>query len=255
MIDAAARAKQVLKDNQITDIPALALKDISKSEGIRFALNDYPMDLWDGTLLFKGDKRAILINTHKGNVGRHNFTFAHELGHYFLNHQPNFNHDGQPIIRCTASDIDNNQKTREVEANLFAVELLMPEDSFRLDMAGAPIDFELIGGLANRYMVSKHACSNHILGFTQAPCVIIRTNGINITGFAFSRAARGFLREMEILPHGTTAYTAVTEKRWDKDFTSCNTDKWLCRTIPGEAVYECTHFHRESGAAMTIIKW
>ena len=255
MLEPIARAKWVLESKGINDIPALALADIAMSESIGYKFADYPVDSWDGTLLFKGDQRAILVNTHRGNAGKNNFTFAHELGHYFLDHKPNFNQDGQLIIRCTATDIESGQKPREVEANRFAVELLMPEGNFRLGMAGAPIDFELINSLSRSYMVSKHACSNRIVALTQAPCIVIRTSGTNITSIAVSRSAKGFLRSMKTLPMGTIAYTAITENRWGNNFTVIESEKWLCRTIPGESVFECTHMHKDSGTAMTIIKW
>jgi Zn-dependent peptidase ImmA (M78 family) len=255
MTDPIVQAKWVLQNIRITGIPALALADIASSAKIRFKYADYPNDNWDGTLLFKGEKRVILINTHRGKNGRHNFTFAHELGHYFLDHKPNLYQDGQPIIRCSQADILDKQKPREVEANRFAVELLMPESIFRLDIAGAPIDFELIGGIANRYMVSKQACSYRILGLIQTPCIIIRSNGVRVLDIAFSRAARSFVSDMKEIPNTTAAFRIITENVWHEDFVACKASKWLCQSIPGDDVYECTHVHRESGAAMTIIKW
>jgi hypothetical protein len=85
--------------------------------------------------------------------------------------------------------------------------------------------------------------------------VIIRTNAINITSVAVSRSAKGFLRTIKTLPSDTIAYAAVTESFWKNDFTAIEAEKWLCRKIPGEYVFECTHMHRVSGTAMTIIKW
>ncbi len=58
----------------------------------------------------------------------------------------------------------------------------MPEERFRLDMAGALIDFGLIIGLSNRYLVSKHACSSRIAALTSTSCIIIWTMGQNIFG-------------------------------------------------------------------------
>ena len=254
MNDPIARAKWVLESKGVVGISAMSLETIAKSEDIRYKISDYPDDVWDGVLIFNGTKRIILVNTHKSNVGKNNFTFAHELGHYFLDHKPNFNQGGLPIIRCTAADIEGGQSS-ETGANRFAVELLMPEKRFRLDMAGAPIDFDLIGSLSKQYMVSKHACSNRIIGLTQIPCVIIRSNGSNIVGYAASRAAKGFLKRIDTLPVSTAAFNAVSRKWGNEDFSPCACDKWLARAIPGGIVYECTHVHGESGTAMTILKW
>lgn len=250
-----AKAKWVLETKGISGIPAESLKTISDSEGIRHRYNDYTEDVWEGMLLFKGEKKAILVNTHRGNAGKHHFTFAHELGHYFLNHPPSYAKSGQLGFRCTSEDIEKEKRPRENEANRFAAELLMPQDQFRLDMVGAPLDFGLINSLSNRYMVSKHACSNRILQLTHSPCIVVRTKDNQITGWSTSRAAKGLLRQLNALPEDTAAQKATTKKWGQDDFVECDAEKWLTRTVPGSKIYECTHIHVESGIAMTILKW
>ena len=255
MNNPVSKAKWVIDINNITGIPAESLRTIAESEGINFMFNDYPEDIWDGMLLWKGNKKVLLVNTHWGNAGRHNFTFAHELGHYFMEHPPSFSSDGQSGFKCTNNDIEYEQKPRETEANKFAAELLMPEDRFKFDMIGADVDFTLINSLANHYMVSKHACSNRIMFFTMTPCIIIRTKGQKITGYCESRSARGFLKKMDTVPGDTAAYYIITNQQWQNNFVSCKAEKWLMRIIPSNEIYECTHIHRGGGTVMTILKW
>jgi len=131
----------------------------------------------------------------------------------------------------------------------------MPEEQFRLDMVGAPIDFGLIGSLSNKYMVSKHACSIRIVGFTQSPCVIIRTNGMNIIGATASRSAGNFLRNFATIPAGTTAQKVIATGFWQKEFVECASSLWLQRTIPNETIYECTYVPKDSNFATIILKW
>lgn len=84
MNDPIAKAKWVIETHGITGIPALSLKDIAAAEKIKVLHDDFPDDPGlAGMLLFKGQKRKIIVNTHIHNDGRHRFTFAHELGHYF----------------------------------------------------------------------------------------------------------------------------------------------------------------------------
>lgn len=256
MNDPITKARWVTEAHGITDIPALSLKTVAETENIKYLFDDFPDDPGlAGMLLFKGTKRRIIVNTHIPNVGRQNFTFAHELGHYFMGHPPSYNQDGKSGFRCTTEDIDREQKPREVEANRFAVELLMPESRFRLDMAGAPIDFGLIDSLAKQYMVSKQACSNRILSLTLYPCVIILTKGNGISSWGTSRAAGSALKRMKTIPVDTMAHASISNQRWQREFVSCAADKWLMRSVPGDKVYECTHIHQESGTAMTILKW
>lgn len=82
MIDPAVKAKWVLETKGVGEIPALSLSAIARSESIVHRSKTYSDD-WDGMLVFKGDRRAILVNTRIDSKGRHHFTFAHELGIIF----------------------------------------------------------------------------------------------------------------------------------------------------------------------------
>lgn len=254
MSDPVVTAKHVLETKKVSGIPMLALKAIADSENIRYCFNEYS-DTWDGTLLFKGQKRAILINTRISSAERHNFTFAHELGHHFLKHPPTYHSNSESSIQCSTGNFESESKPREVQANQFAVELLMPEAQFRPGMAGAPVDFTLIGSLARQFMVSKQACSYRITALTSSPCIIIRSKDGHVTGVTASRSARGHLQQLESIPIDTAAHIAIQQKWGHNDFEECDANKWLARTVPGNKLVECTHCHKDSGYAMTILKW
>ena len=159
----------------------LALHDIAKREGIRYLYRLLPNDpKLSGELIYKGNKKGILINTHISSPKRHTFTFAHELGHYFLEHKPEYVRDGRTGFWCTVDDVLQGKRQKEQEANAFAVELLMPEDQFRTSMAGAPFDFTLINSLAREYQVSKQTCGYRILELTQSPCAILHSELVEL---------------------------------------------------------------------------
>lgn len=254
MPDPIAKAKQVLADKKVGDIPALSLGAIAESEGVKYRKRDYP-DTWDGMLVFNGTQRGILVNTRSDNPARHNFTFAHELGHYFMNHPPSFSKNGQMGIKCNVSETSMEQKGREAEANRFAVEILMPQDRFKLLMLGAEIDFALIAGLAIEFMVSKQACSYRLVELTQKPCIVIFSKHGKITSYKASRAAKGFWGGHASLPGETVAWEMITNKKQQSHFEECNARKWLLRTIPEQKIYECTRGSYADGIAMTILKW
>lgn len=70
----------------------------------------------------------IILNTIE-NTGRRNFTIAHELGHYFLEHQLQSN-----SFYCSDDAITEESQSAnpiEQEANQFASCLLMPEEKLR----------------------------------------------------------------------------------------------------------------------------
>ncbi len=70
------------------------------------------------TLALNRKQRLIVVNDAK-SIPRMRFTLAHELGHIALNHTL------KPVVYRN-SEIDNNQKPEEIQASIFARDLLMP---------------------------------------------------------------------------------------------------------------------------------
>ena len=75
--------------------------------------------------MFQGKKSVkIVVNSVIDNVGRKNFTYAHEMGHYFLMH------DLSTLV-CTQANLEGGfgvKDPQEAEANYFASCFLMPKD-------------------------------------------------------------------------------------------------------------------------------
>lgn len=75
--------------------------------------------------IFQGKKSVkIVVNSTIDNVGRKNFTYAHEMGHYFLMHDLS-------TLACTQANVEGGfsvKEPQEVEANYFASYFLMPKD-------------------------------------------------------------------------------------------------------------------------------
>lgn len=252
----AAKAKWVLETLGGIGPPATALHAIADREDIRYLYRSLPNDPeLSGQLLYKGEKKGILINTFKGKPGRHVFTFAHELGHYFLKHTPSFTKDGNTGFWCSTDDLKHDHRQQEAEANRFAVALLMPEHLFRPLMAGSVLDFTLINSLAREFQVSKHACANRILDFVREPYAVILSNGHTITAQKNSQAARGYLRTIARIPQGTAAHAAIENKRNQESFVACEPEKWLARSVPDRQIYEWTRGDFTHGVAMTILRW
>ena len=96
----------------------------------------------------------------KNNLGRMNFTFAHELGHWFLHHDlaqeklPGFEDE---ILICRGTNIQTNN--RERQADIFATYLLMPERfvTEQLKSFTTPLSDHDLKLIANIFQVSKQA--------------------------------------------------------------------------------------------------
>ena len=73
----------------------------------------------DGFIVAIGDRKEIFINDKIHNKNRRRFTVAHELGHGILNHDIS-------RIHYRNSEIDSQTDMQELEANVFARDILMP---------------------------------------------------------------------------------------------------------------------------------
>jgi Zn-dependent peptidase ImmA (M78 family) len=108
------------------DIKAVAAKYNIDVIEHNFNTNPFSEDSVSGTLVIKGDKKTIGVDTSHVPI-RKRFTIAHELGHFFLGHGKK---DG--IMLDTFTLYRNNiskegTQKQEIEANAFAAALLMPK--------------------------------------------------------------------------------------------------------------------------------
>ena len=121
-----------------------------------------------GFALQKNGAKYIGVNSEEG-YERQRFTIAHELGHLFLHKQDSVSYDkGAGVVMLRDIHASQGTDIKEIEANRFAAELLMPEVSIRQDlsdhgdidlMAADEKSIKLIAELAAKYEVSIQAMS------------------------------------------------------------------------------------------------
>jgi Zn-dependent peptidase ImmA (M78 family) len=130
---------------------------IAASAGISVAEENLDDDT-SGLIAIRGDRAVIAINrAHHPN--RKRFSLAHELGHYFLHRD-----QGKLFVSIYRRNEVSSLATdpREVEANQFASELLMPAETIkrRLDNSTIdPSDEDFVRRLASEFEVSVQAMS------------------------------------------------------------------------------------------------
>ena len=87
-----------------------------------------------GTISRRGPAWEIGLST-LGSAERQIFTVAHELGHYILHLSPGeegkYVDTDATLYRQSCPAGDRDDRTREVQANMFAAALLMPEADVR----------------------------------------------------------------------------------------------------------------------------
>ena len=172
-------ANDVLRKYHITSAPFKHIEEICKQENIQLKKANFSSSM-DGAFAIIKNQKYIFYNP---NVieGRKNFTQAHELGHYFLNHQLE---EGNMISCHNKSVSENNLQSLpriETEANYFATYFLMPNqlmlrefdiitNTLRID-ASRPlyIDHQSSNykdwNFISRHFVSRFGISKEALGY------------------------------------------------------------------------------------------
>ena len=131
-------AEEVARDLEYS--PGPNLRRLIEGLGHKVTLaniEDHPESL----IVWPDGRFEIFLPRHTSGA-RDQFTMAHELGHYFLHHEPTTD-----VIRYNRSGAD----LAEVEANWFAAAFLMPESEFK------PFHDEPAYRVANHFGVSEAA--------------------------------------------------------------------------------------------------
>ena len=138
-----------------------------KNLGIEIKKDDLDEVSLSGFAVQKHGKKFIGVNSLESPV-RQRFTIAHELGHLFLHKDDTVSYDQGSVMLFRDSQASEGNDTKEIEANKFAAELLMPADSLREDIANeGPFDLinkntstdAIVSKLAEKYGVSEQAMS------------------------------------------------------------------------------------------------
>ena len=117
-------ARKILKDYSLKSVPT-DLKKIFDALGFEYVELDDPEDV-DGMIVKVGDKPSIVVINVKKPLARQRFTLAHELGHLFLNHNERDMYDAETAREQSDYFSTYNKAPKEIEADVFASELLIP---------------------------------------------------------------------------------------------------------------------------------
>jgi Zn-dependent peptidase ImmA (M78 family) len=113
------KAIEFRQENGLNNTEPILLKSILLSNNV-LTLFKPLSGSFSGMAIKSADKRFILVNSNH-SIGKQHFTIAHELYHLFK--QPDFK-----FRSCVTGRFDKTADINEYHADLFAAELLLPED-------------------------------------------------------------------------------------------------------------------------------
>ena len=148
----------ILRECDVNE-PPIDVESIAEKHGLMIDFQPLQSDL--SGFLFHDEQHAVIgVNSSHPKV-RQRFTIAHELGHFFL-HQSDPLHVDRAVHAKFRNDLSKQgTDLDEIEANLFAAELLMPrmmvaQDLHQIDVVDI-LDDGFFNELARRYNVSTQA--------------------------------------------------------------------------------------------------
>lgn len=217
---------------------------------------------FEGTLVLQDGRAAIGIR--KGmRSGRHNFTLAHEIGHFLI---PTHRLQRQQFL-CEPVDMRRmrsgnfgarpEQERIEVEANEFAAALVVPMPEYLSERRalGAACDVAHIRQLAETFDVSQEVMAKiYVLSSDEKAAIITSKDGvvkrvIPQPGFPYLGLTKGAL-----IPGGavTRKFSVTAANDPVSALEEVATHTWLDRQGAVSALYEQV-FVQEDGWAMTLL--
>ena len=154
-------------------VPVNVVK-IAEDNGISYSLNDY-QDYFDGMLECEDGDFHIYINNRGKfsiNTPRIRFSFAHELGHYFIDEHRLVLEEGKSLHHPSKYTFSEQRDPVEKEADYFASCLLMPRGVFGKE-CGGKFSFEKLDVLRKRFGTSLQATASRYMEMGPMPIALV----------------------------------------------------------------------------------
>ncbi len=131
---------------------------------------------FDGMLEHKAGRFHIFCNldqVRQPDSPRARFTFAHELGHFYLDEHRNALAAGRAPAHRSQCEYESPNLV-EQEADHFASNLLMPPSRFTARAERASVGFEGVLALANHFKTSVTSTAIRYAAADVAPCAVVK---------------------------------------------------------------------------------
>jgi Zn-dependent peptidase ImmA (M78 family) len=218
-------ADRLLQEAGIDAVP-VDLYKVAEAKNVIIKEDD--VEGYAGMLMVMGDVALISVNRAIRETTRKRFTIAHELGHFSI---PGHIVEGGLPIQCTDSDLSmfgEKNPGREVEANYFAAELLMPRARFRKDVQKGKPTRDFLSKLCDTYDTSLTATSIRFITF-RPEYALVCSEKCRIKWFHQGADFPLFLDTMPGSPlhEDSYAYDFFKEQAVPEDFEDVNPLAWI----------------------------
>ena len=168
-LKAKMAAGKLLSQYGIDCVEEINIQDIAWAQGL--LIEERLIRGAEGRLVrrpVQGISGVATVSTSIRDAGKKRFVAAHELGHFVM-------HPMTPMFSCDDAAFLAWHKNRpeEVEANVFAASLLMPNSLFLAEAAGHVAVIDTIVSLASRFSVTLSAAAIRYATLDVKPCAFV----------------------------------------------------------------------------------
>lgn len=154
-----------------------------------------PLDGPTAHIFRNGDRAVMRVSNTIVQAGRRNFTIAHELGHYVLGHGIASGPELVPTDRTPY---------QEREADVFAAELLMPEELVAPHIA-MPASLATVRSIGDTFRTSIVASARRYVELTDQSCALVFSKDGHVVWTKHSRSFPGRIPHQLRIGRGTIA--------------------------------------------------
>jgi hypothetical protein len=196
---------------------------------LKIKVIDGPLDGPTAHICRNGDRAVMRVSDAIVQPGRRNFTIAHELGHYVLGHRI-----------ASGDELEPTERTpyQEREADVFAAELLMPED-FVAPHVAMPATLATVRTIVDTFRTSIVAAARRYVEMTDASCALVFSKDGHIVWAKHSRSFPGRIPHQMRIGRGTIAFDhqAANTNVLDENERVVSASAWFAAgTVPSGCV-------------------
>jgi hypothetical protein len=204
-------------------------ENIAKKKGITYCYGDYG-DAFDGLIEQEGGSFHIFINirNNAADSARSRFTFAHELGHYFIDEHRQALLNGKTPSHPSFTNFSSKNPV-EFEADFFASSLLLPENRIKQDCIKKPFNFRLIEELRTKYQTSITATVLKLMTIDKHPIMLICSIAGRIKWFRYSHdfPFKWLKKPWGTVPKNTLAWVYFSKKEKFDEELPVTANEWF----------------------------
>ena len=241
-------AQALLEELDVDGIPDVRAVASALDVGIEEA----DVESFDGALVrVKGSTDGLIaVRQTIREIGKKNFTIAHELGHLLLP-----GHDESTV--CLQSEVetwDSGLPKQELEANEFAGELLVPTRLLVKLLSDGKPSFDLIESLAQKFSTSLTATAYRFVEVTGHACALVWSERGTAKWFVRSDEFGHWIRLRERLDAGTLAADCFGGHGAPDTQEKVSASAWLEGSVPEDAqIVEQTRCMPSYLGALTLL--